>query len=458
MHYADGTPAKVGDVVKGKGDGGATDVGVVCKLSPGSTSCNMEVRRWASILEDGGTRVVLPHHDAYGCTRTVSDFLKIAALLIAVSAAGLSGAAFAQEAKPDQVDTAEIARWGDRVVVAGEGPRAGADELYTAAMATPEDDSDQWYVTVYGSSRDAASLGVVQGFERDPALAPFTATPPGQKRAWAHFNFYRVDDVTQRFRFEQAKMHTVGPWPVITIQPPRSGNFGDPRVVVDRIEAREIGKPADLAKRIRASVALYCKKLQQTARLDRPGGHQQGGHQHSGHQQAAADVGGPASFPWGPDVPPPVTPISPQWPLGGPAAEQAPTLVELEAACPGAPADFLLAQLRARATVPAAQAAWQFLKSKVVEPLKPPATDPVIAPAAPVESGGMWLKILVALLGTQIGGQLLGQFVLPFLKGWQTKAASTPNPFDDLLAGFLRKVLEDRLKVDDPSASPPSAK
>lgn len=43
MHYRDGTEAKVGDFVKGKQWDGKTIVGQVTSLTPGSTSCNMNV-------------------------------------------------------------------------------------------------------------------------------------------------------------------------------------------------------------------------------------------------------------------------------------------------------------------------------------------------------------------------------------------------------------------------------
>jgi len=136
--------------------------------------------------------------------------------------------------------------------------------------------------------------------------------------------------------------------------------------------------------------------------------------------------------------------VNPQWPSGGPAADQAPSLIELEAACPGAPADFLMAQLRAKASAAAAQAAWQFLKSKLL----PEPKAPVVAPVTPAESGSLWLKIVVALLGSQMVGQFAGKFLLPYVKGRQEKAATTASPFDDLLFGFVRKALEQRLNVE----------
>jgi hypothetical protein len=306
------------------------------------------------------------------------------------------------------------------------------------AMAPPELDTDQWNLTVWGSSRDPATLGVVKGFERDANLTPFVAQPPGKKRPWANFNVYYVDDTTQRFRFQQHQMAMTGPWPVVTLQPPRNKQFGDPRVIVDRIEARDLGQPADLKKRIQASVLLFCKKMQ-VARLDRPGG----------HQQAAPE--GPASFPWGPEVPPPVAPISPQWPPGGPANDptSGSTLAQLRAACPGAPAEFLLAQLEARATIEQAQAAFRLL-----QPTPSPVTLPVpkIMPAP--DPNRPLLQILIGLLGSQ----MLLSFALPFVQAWATKAKATPSPVDDLVSGFVLKALETRLQPPANPVSPPPAR
>ena len=151
-------------------------------------------------------------------------------------------------------------------------------------------------------------------------------------------------------------------------------------------------------------------------------------------------------------MPPPVPSVNPQWPFGGPAADQAPSLAEIEAACPGAPADFLLAQVRAKATPAAAQAAWQFLKGQI--PAKPKGAAEITPEQPPASSASsLLLPMLVALFG----GQLL-QLGLPLLQRWQAKAATTPNPFDDLISGFVRKVLEDRLTppTTRPTTVPPA--
>lgn len=65
-HYKDGTEAKVGDVVKGKGGYGAVDqidIGVVTAIHPEATTCNMTVHRVASVIRHvppNGHKVVIP--------------------------------------------------------------------------------------------------------------------------------------------------------------------------------------------------------------------------------------------------------------------------------------------------------------------------------------------------------------------------------------------------------------
>jgi hypothetical protein len=324
-------------------------------------------------------------------------FVSSAALLAALLLAALPLAA--QESPRPEVDTAEILRWGDRVVVSGEGHRDAGETLFSEAMSPPADDSDQWYVTVWGTSRDQATLAVVKAFERDPHLAAFVAAPPGEKtRPWAHFNFYRADDRTQSWRFAEHKIPSSGPFPIVTIQTPRNGRFGKFGLVIDRIEASQLGaQPAELGKRMQASVRLYLKKLQESQRFARA-------ERSRGHEQAepveGEEVG---NFPWGPDAPPSQQPLNFQFPLNGPANEtpQGASLAEMRALLPDAPADFLLGQSRARATIDQVFAAWRNLQT-------PAPAVPTPAPAPAVQpSGNVLLTLLFSLLGGAGGGSLI---------------------------------------------------
>lgn len=355
------------------------------------------------------------------------DVLKVP-LLIAAVMLFLAPIADAQPQPPqtDQVDHGEIARWGDRVVVAGEGHRDGGEMLYSAAVATPADDSDQWFITIWGSSRDAATAQLVKAFERDPHLAAFVAPPPGEgKRPWAHFNVYFADNSTQRWRFARHGIDLAGPFPVITVQPPLNGQFGNPKLVVDRIPANEIPSPAKLRQRIQASLALYCKKLQESVNSPRAvlakatkyaSGHEQDPVPGGDRAPAGDDV----SFPWGPDAPPQQPAFSPQWPVNGPAADvsSAASLVQLEAALPGAPLEFVLSQLRASATVQQAQAAWQFLQQQTKPSVTP--QNPT-TPSQPSGGLGMLTTTLIALFGG--GGMSLVISIVFYLWGAYRQSA-----------------------------------
>jgi hypothetical protein len=64
-HYADGTPANVGDVVKGKGynakdqQGNLKEIiGVVAHVMPGSTACNIQVMHDIRPLPEGAAQHV----------------------------------------------------------------------------------------------------------------------------------------------------------------------------------------------------------------------------------------------------------------------------------------------------------------------------------------------------------------------------------------------------------------
>jgi hypothetical protein len=261
--------------------------------------------------------------------------LRALALLWALS---LCGAALAQTPPPglpsiDQVDQFEILRRGDLVTEAGEGPRSAAELLFAGGLAPPADDSDQFYVTVFGKSQHAPTAELVKAFEQDPYLACFVATPPGEgKRPWAHFNVYFADDASQAFRFKAFGIDPAGPLPVVVFQPPRDGSMGgivettgeggkkvQRQVVIDRIPAGELGTPEQLGARITASYWLWCKKLEESGFVP-PAKLAKKLHLDEMPQLAKSDSHGQAPpFP----VPPRAQQFHPQFPTGGPAATPA---------------------------------------------------------------------------------------------------------------------------------------
>lgn len=392
--------------------------------------------------------------------------------------------------KPGEVDFAEVARWGDRVVVSGEGARAGAEVLYTQALAPPADDSDQWYVTVWGSSQDAATAALVKAFERDGNLAPFIATPPADPQAqekprpWAHFNVYYADDPMQKWRFDAFSIPLAGPFPVVTIQPPRNGAMGGlvtasgeggqretRMVVIDRIEGSAAAKPADLRRRIQRSVKLWCAKLaasgfQSPKLADRSASHQAQPDELSGE--------GEVGFPWGPATPPTQPQVNPQWPPGGPVEDpEVATLDQIRDHCPECDDGFVLAQLSRKATIEEVKQAWsgevikrqlealkkaaEEAKTKALEEAKAAAakiladakaaaeklTPSVVSPATPPSGGFSLTTLLLALLGGGGGMALLLPLVtwgLKLLRGYRVSTGAqlllTKEQWDRFIAGL----------------------
>jgi hypothetical protein len=69
MHFKDGTPANIGDIVKVK-DYGSTLIGVLVRKSAGSSTCNGSVDVIVKIDDGDGTRVVT--HAKYATPQTVT--------------------------------------------------------------------------------------------------------------------------------------------------------------------------------------------------------------------------------------------------------------------------------------------------------------------------------------------------------------------------------------------------
>lgn len=81
MHYKDGTPAKIGDVVKGPhpngpDDSGRTIIGTVIAAYPGADSCNINVQSAMTVLQLEGLRTIMPG-EAYALTCTAGKFEKV---------------------------------------------------------------------------------------------------------------------------------------------------------------------------------------------------------------------------------------------------------------------------------------------------------------------------------------------------------------------------------------------
>lgn len=180
------------------------------------------------------------------------------------------------QGKSNEVDWTEVGRRGDAVSVAGTGIRSAEDVLYNLSLATPEDDSYRWNISVWGPSTDERTQALKRAFETDANLSPFVAQPPAALggKPWAHFQLFHSDDPMQTWRYQKWDIPSTGPFPVVTIQPPRNNSWGGVTTVrgtdgkdhtvmliVDRIEADQWKTYADLRRRIQASHRAWIDKL-----------------------------------------------------------------------------------------------------------------------------------------------------------------------------------------------------
>jgi hypothetical protein len=328
-----------------------------------------------------------------------------------------------------EVDTGEVARWGDRVVVTdGVQSKSAEDILLSMAAAPPVDDSDMFRIYIWGVKGSPELQGLIKTFEHDRYLAPYVAPNPTTGRAWAHVMVLHTNDVMQEWRLKQHGIEKGRKGPILIIQAPLNGHKGDPSIVIDRIDfdsRTPEGSPPkattsaeELAKRLQSSLLLWNRKLASqgfqppreavdnfyglvttppSAPPPTPGGHQQ-------------------TPPWGPVAPPPPTPINPQWPINGPATPttepEVLTVAQIQEAAPGAPPAFILAQYQAKVKDKSAVAlAWLIEQSKA-DPIKEPVT-PSPAPPAPVvvKPDGLALFAEISMIALVILKSL--EFILP---------------------------------------------
>jgi hypothetical protein len=190
-----------------------------------------------------------------------------ASALLLLSPLGLYAQAYmqapsqSQVEKEDQVKTAEVFRRGDHVEHIGV-TRSTAEDLYLAAVSTPADDSNKWFITIYSMPNCRYCDELIKDFRTQKPLQSF-ANPTDPKASWAHFNVYSNDDGAQEFRFKAIKIKE---FPTIVIQPPRNGRFGDPSAIVMQKSGYKSTKDSayNLAKQMSESVKKYVKTISPT--------------------------------------------------------------------------------------------------------------------------------------------------------------------------------------------------
>src|SRR4051794_29305111 len=219
-HYADGTPAKIGDVVKGPREKNTTLVGVVHTVQANSESCNMQVSNALLIVEDEGSRVVMPQPPANSFYATCKEFVKVAVFLMALAGSWLlcpvaraqyrttyghyyqpaqyyQQPYYQQQPQVNRLDRKVDGSTQYNIGRSAEPPTAEAEKLFFTLVT-----SDAW-------QSDARERQIVSWLNNDPRLA--------KPRGGTRFNWYVASNPLYRDRLRYKLGEAL---PILAIQRP----------------------------------------------------------------------------------------------------------------------------------------------------------------------------------------------------------------------------------------------
>ena len=277
---------------------------------------------------------------------------------------------FGQSSDVPEVAAWEIQRRGAHVEMTGQ--RRGG--MMAAAFSPPENDDEKWFVTLIIKSGSIESEKMRSMLASDPEIRAWVDAGDSQ-RSTTHYQVRNVDDVTQAdWLLGLRPAIARSGLPLVVLQPPRSGKFGDAKTIVKLFPGVCSGR--ELSVKFRDAVIAYVHSL----------------------EGAETRLAGVRSDVIG--VPPPfnVRPVAPQAPLA-PSAPSVPfefppavvpplSIEQVEAACPGAPADFVYSVVKSRETSPdMVRLLWRVYQNDHPVPVTAPAgvalVPGVVSPSGP---------------------------------------------------------------------------
>jgi hypothetical protein len=216
------------------------------------------------------------------------------------------------------------------------GQRRGG--IMAAAFAPPENDDEKWFVTLIIKSGSVESEKMRSMLASDPDIRAWVDAGDSQ-RSTTHYQVRNVDDVTQADWLAGLRPAIArSGLPLVVLQPPRCGKFGDAKTIVKLLPGVCSGR--ELSVKFRDAVIAYVQSLEGAdSRL----------------AGVRSDViGVPPPFNVRPAPQAPLAPLSPSAPAVPfefpPAVVPALSIEQVEAACPGAPADFVYGVVKSRET------------------------------------------------------------------------------------------------------------
>jgi hypothetical protein len=208
----------------------------------------------------------------------------------------------------------EILRRGDFVERIGFGEWGSS--AIAEALSPPPDDSHKWFISVITTNDCRHCEALKRDFANSPYLHAFVDVED-HNQSWSHYNVFQIEDQTQAWRWEKIRL---GGFPTVLVQPPRNGQFGDPKTVVLQKTGYD-GNVKALADAIRSGIVRYSQRV--PAYQAAPSGGMQQAEQPTEPETASYD---PPFMP--PPQPAPV-PVSPTpYPFDIPPAPQ-PTSIDL---------------------------------------------------------------------------------------------------------------------------------
>lgn len=280
------------------------------------------------------------------------------------------------------------------------------NSLVAAALAPPADDSCKWHVILITKKGDPACdrmREVIHGHKSMKAWIdvanPMTSTMHFQERDIA-------DPLQQPWLKPLLPAVQKFGLPMLIIQPPLNGRFGPSDTVVKMITGELSGSALD--DKFRESIIAYVQSIESPG----PVGQQVG--------VAPPFDRNPAP----PPVQPPINPLPFEFP---PAAPKELTIDQVQAACPGAPPEFVIDVITSKETnIELVKLRWLVYQKDHAKPAEPelipepepvPSHEPEFSAPHPLEPAvhepSVDLLVTVALVALAIGiiGTKVGQYL-----------------------------------------------
>lgn len=132
-----------------------------------------------------------------------------------------------------------------------------APNIISDMMQPPADTDHKWFISVVTTNGCSACDRLKYDFANTKELKAW-ANLQDPKKSFTHFNVYRYEDETQKWRFENVRFRG---FPTLLIQPPLNRKYGDPSTIVAQVTGYD-GNAKKLSDTIRNKMIQYVNTIQ----------------------------------------------------------------------------------------------------------------------------------------------------------------------------------------------------